>query len=269
MFSPLPVQALTIDVDAQDYIVSTQGILYNHYLAMECPLGIVDRFDPRAEHVEHDTCQGGLIYKLAGKVFATSTSNSSDKTLRTQGEIDASTQMFTFRRGYEDCDCAVTVGVYDKLEYAEEPPYIVQRQRIQYNSKTNIDRLQFPAIKIQILMDSEGISYNEGSDYILTNGNIVWIGNRPKVNPDTGRGGVYQVRYLYRPYWIVKSITKDIRVARQNNDDGSTLAKSNIAAICQREYQYMNEKNQNDAAVSTDPHQLPQPDDNGSPEEGS
>jgi hypothetical protein len=259
MVSRLPIHPLSFDLTANDTIIEQQGILFNHFQAMECPLGLVDRYDSRAEHVMHDTCQNGMIYTFAGKVYATYSSNSADKTLRTQGEIDSSTAMFTLKRTYEDCGDTVTVGVYDKLEFVEQPPLIVERQRVQYNPLTNIDRLQYPITTVQNLIDANGIPYAQGTDFNIVNGNIVWVGNRPGINTDSNRGVVYQVRYLYQPWWIVKSMTKDIRVSRQNNGSDSQLAKSNIAIICQREFQYMNEQNQNNG--STDPHQLPPSDD--------
>ena len=241
----LPFNPLELDPDAFDQEIRSQGPRMRHYKALPCPLGLVDRYDARAVHADHDDCQNGFIYRIAGEVTCMFTGNNADKTIRSQGELDSSVSYVTFPRFYDKscCDSSeIYVGVYDKLEYLEDVPHVEEKQLMQYDPK-GIDRLQYPVLKVLYVEDSSGKKYTD-QDFQIVNGNIKWGSNCPGINPETNRGNVYAISYLYKPYWIIRSLTIDIRLSRQIASDGTRyLAKMPISVIAQREFQFMNQRN--------------------------
>jgi hypothetical protein len=100
----------------------------------------------------------------------------------------------------------------------------------------------FPILELEVpIVDSRNIQYNQGVDYCITSdGNIRWIagGRNPGIDPTTGDGRVYSVRYLYKAFHYVISLPKEVRMT--NITEGGVRAPERMAyfAVIQREYIY-------------------------------
>lgn len=212
-----------------------------HYIAVICPLGIIRRGDPRSAHADHENCQNGYIYKRAGVFTVLFHTNSGTKVLQTMGEIDSSTVYMTFPRFYDDQpEREVYVSAADRIELLDQDMLVVEEQLIE-SHRAGIDRAHYPIVDVQLLIDSHGIEFKKGDFIITGNGRLQWVGKRPEFDPRENIGGVYSIRYLYRPFWLIKTIVKDIRISRKPGSDGRELQKMPISVISQREYCFKNE----------------------------
>ena len=56
-------EAITLDADAFDDLINSQGAMFEHWSAMRCPVGMVDKHDTmRRPHEHHENCSNGFIY---------------------------------------------------------------------------------------------------------------------------------------------------------------------------------------------------------------
>jgi hypothetical protein len=91
------------------------------------------------------------------------------------------------------------------------------------------------------LTDSTGLEYSLGTDYCVTKGgNIRWVagGRNPGIDPDTGKGRVYSIRYVYRAFWYVVSLPKEIRITNVTEGGLRVPERMPEHAIIVREYIY-------------------------------
>ena len=96
------------------------------------------------------------------------------------------------------------------------------------------------------IIDSRGATYQEGIDFAITKqGNIEWLdgGANPGIDPDTGSGRTYGIRYLYRAFYYVTSILREVRIT--NVTEGGVRRSERMPMFVQltREYLYHNVNN--------------------------
>jgi hypothetical protein len=239
------------DIDAFDDAIEAHGVRFVHYRGMRNPVGMIDKFDSRRPDADHSGASNGLIYTKAGCFSALFTGNS--KTLRSMegGYINAATAQLTPTRKYRNCEDFVYLAPMDRL-YLEEETVLVSHQQLVDAHETGVDKLKFPAERVQDIVDATNTRYSS-SDYVLENGQIRWTTqNRPGTNPETGKGKVYAVRYLYRPFWYIDRLIHEVRVSQQENPiTGETRAvRMPQSAVVQREYVYESEPQDPEAPES-------------------
>jgi hypothetical protein len=102
----------------------------------------------------------------------------------------------------------------------------------------------FPIVKIENIIDSKNIEYNEHVDFVITKaGNIRWVdgGKNPGIDPDTGKGRIFSVRYLYRAYWYITAIPKEVRVTNVTTGGVRKPERMPYHAVIVREYVFHNQ----------------------------
>lgn len=213
------------DVDAWDDLLRSQGIRMVHYRAMECPFGLADKDDAmRRIHPQHAGCSRGFLYDRAGDVVVLASGNTQSTDQQDPGLLDGSTLSATFARFYEpregreyaDCDAVrVFVSPFDRLFLAEEAVLWPHWERVE-RSPLDSDRLRFPAVSVQRLVDADLVEYREGDFGVSADGRVVWSSDR-RPPPET----VYCVRYLYRPYWYVQRLGHAVRTVQVQGADGN------------------------------------------------
>lgn len=120
---------------------------------------------------------------------------------------------------------------------------VVNKELMTY-SYDSVNVPMFPIVQMDApLIDSRGIRYAQGSDYdIDCNGNLVWLtgGNNPGIDPDTGAGRTYSIRYLYRAFYYVHRILREVRVTEVT--EGSVRRPERMAYFIEiiREYLFHN-----------------------------
>lgn len=242
LFTLLPEEATTLDVAAFDNLVHIRGVKFVHHRAIPCPVGLTDENDIHRTHADHSGCNNGFIYKPIGRVTAVFTSNATDPKKVDQGMFDGSTVVITFPRFYDEpADKRVMVRPIDRL-YLEEEDLLVAIWDKTHRRNDNLpDRVEFPIVKVEHLVDANAAWWTQDVDFDIIAGNIVWRAGR---GPTPGT--VFSVWYQYRPYWYIDRLIHEVRVSPvPDYMDGNLVAMERLAygAMCQREYVYRNQQN--------------------------
>lgn len=251
-------QEVTFDAVAFDEAIRAHGVTLVHWMSMRCPIGRIDPTDIRRPHEHHENCSNGFIYTKVGEFTCLFTSNSHRVNDNDVGLMNASTVNVTFPSTYDMVTCddgvsdkQVLIVPFDRLYLAEESIVVATWQSVEHHI-TGKDRLKFPAVTVQGLIDNRGIRYTVGQDFTVQNGQIVWGQNRPGLDPETQKGRVYSIRYTYRPFFYLREMIHEIRVTQTNNPitGEREVTRMPQSAILNREYIYHNEENDSAAAES-------------------
>ena len=235
-------ETVAFDADAFDMVLRSNGVIMTHWASIKCPLGIDDRFDVR-QHGDHSDCSNGFLYKKVGDITVFFSGNTSSSHLEDMGVVDGSTTNITLPRYYDNSDKEVAIQHYDRFFLKELATFSVNTQLIEAHV-TGQDRLQYPAVAIDFVIDSNGVEYNP-DDYETKEGSIHWkTARRPGYDAKLSKGVIFSIRYRYTPFWYVKNIVHEVRVARSYNHQTQTddLIRLPYAVQLQREYMFENEE---------------------------
>lgn len=246
IFSLLPDEATVLDVEAFDNLVHARGVKLVHHRAIPCPVGLQDEHDISRTHPDHSGCSNGFIYKPIGRVTTIFTSNASDAKKLGEGFIDGSTVAATFPRFYDSDETKrVMVRPFDRLYLEEEDLVVAIWDKIHRRNDGLADRVEFPIVHVEHLVDSTLAWWKEGAHFDIAQGNIVW-----REGQGPAPGTVYTAWYTYRPWWYVDRLVHEIRITPVPDAiDTNLVAMERMAygAVLQREYVYRNQQNDDQA----------------------
>lgn len=120
--------------------------------------------------------------------------------------------------------------------------------------------MHFPAVHVQLLVDASNRGYTEGVHFDVRNGQLHWRdGQGPGVDPVTGKGVVCSARFTYRPFWLLKNMVHEVRVAQTEDEFfNRTTQRMPQQAVLQREYHYFKSA-RDDQAKDPEQRQKPAP----------
>jgi hypothetical protein len=159
------------------------------------------------------------------------------------GLVDSSQAQFTPLSEYEDTGKRVFLAPYDRL-LLEEESVLVTRHELVEASPTGIDRPKFPAVEVLDCVDARGLRYYQGDDFDITqDGLIVWKSRRPGQEIDMGKGVVFGIRYVYRPFWVVTRMIHEIRMVQTEVflTGERKMVQAPQSALIYREYYFESE----------------------------
>lgn len=284
-----PLTQHSFNIVFDDAFVTGQGIDYAHFKAMPSPIGLKDRGDYRRDGLDVIT-SNGMLYVCAGVFSGCETDNNTTKNRTDGGVVDPSVSRLILPRFYnktksvagsintapQDDSRRIYMAPGDRI-YVSDPNANVKvsnYQRMTFELGPNVP--MFPILELEVpIIDSRNISYIQGLDYcIASDGNINWLpgGSNPGIDPDTGKGRVYSVRYLYNAYHYVISLPKEVRMT--NVTEGGVRVPERLAsyAIIQREYIYHSQNRpdpKNQSASKTPQRAVQEPLDTIKPGPGS
>ena len=232
----IPYVQESFDLNRMDAFVRSLGSTFYHWKATPSPIGLNDRGDYRRSDGVDVMTSNGYIYTFGGKFTATMTNNQKDQKRPSEGGlIDSSTSYLVLPRFYDNATGSTPMpSTPDCCEGAGMPPerlrltpgdrlyhdptiddLVVNKELMNFNyDAANVP--MFPIVKMDApIVDSRGVFYNQGTDFTIDcNGNIVWVagGANPGIDPDTGTGRTYSIRYLYRAFYYVTSILREVRI---------------------------------------------------------
>lgn len=242
----------SFDLDRLDDFVAGLGVEFSHYKSFPSPIGKKDRGDYRRNDGVDTITSNGMIYKCGGKFTATMTDNSRERHRGDAGTLDPSESKLVMPRFYNTQNgIADGERIYlspgDRI-YVADPTVdvlVINSQQMDYEPSTfNVP--MFPIVKLDApLTDSRNIEYIEGVDFSISGGDIEWLpgGKNPGIDPDTGKGRIYSIRYLYRAYWYITQLPKEVRITQVTTDGVRSPERAAYHAIAQREYIYHNQNN--------------------------
>lgn len=269
----LPSVAVDFDVEAFDELIRTQGVRLIHFKALRCPVGMTELGDNRRPHEDHAGCSNGFLYKKAGIITASLLGNGNDPQLRDVGFVDGASFTSTFPLNYDDACLppkAFYVAPFDRFYLDEEEITVPTWQLVRAN-ESGLDRLAFPAVVVEVLVDNTGDSYEQCVDFDIANGQIAWReGRRPPIDLSTGAGVIFSIRYRYRPFWYVGRLLHEIRISQRGNPmtGERKLVRMQQQVLLNREFLFLNEANDDLAKdprnpEKTSPRQQQAPEDGG------
>lgn len=249
---------IKFNLNAQEAFAKARGVVFEHWAATPSPIGLKDRGDYRRSDTLDVFSENGFIFKKVGEFVATlvNAPDSSQTGGPAEGGLyDNSTGRLILPKFYnKDCPSdtkEISILPGDRV-YAKDLELVVDNyQRAEYNP-TGSDFLQYPAKCVQTLIDSKGIEYTEGVQFkVNSEGNIQWIDGKsnPGIDPETGKGRVYSIRYGYKAFWYVTQLLNEIRIT--NTDTATEPTRMPQHVMVQREYVYHN-KNRGDKANKTE-----------------
>jgi hypothetical protein len=250
--NPVDLFQVTMDLAKNDDLITGRGVAFEHWVAIPSPIGLKDRGDYRRSDQYDTITSNGMIYKKAGCFTATIVSNSKRKTQGDGGLVDYSTARLLVPRFYDDQEVAdgeeIHLAPGDRVFIKDMEIFVSNYQRMQY-IPGGLDRAQFPIKSVQFLVDSRNIEYKCGYHYKISDGHIEWIDGRdnPGIDPETGKGRIYSIRYKYNAHWYITEIPNEVRVTQGTNEAGQRFPqRMPYSAIIQREYVYYNQNNDAD-----------------------
>ena len=251
---PDQLAQVSLNLDKCDQFITGKGIDFVHCKAFPSPIGMKDKGAYRNNDALDTFSSNGMIYKEAGVFTAILFSNSKRHQDVEGGIFDDSISRISLPRYYNKNDGQsngeeILLSPGDRLFMRDLELRVATFQLSEFRPGL-VDRLQFPALKVEFLMDSNGIEYTQGIDFTLTcDGFIKWINpiKTPGIDPDTGKGRVYSVRYLYNAHWYIASLLNEVRVTRVTENGVNKTARMPYSAMIQREYVYFNQQNGDNA----------------------
>ncbi len=241
--SGIPLPDVKFNLEVQEQFAKARGVIFEHFAAIPSPIGLKDRGDYRRPDSLDTISENGFIYKKIGEFTGTIVGNSHQHQFGGAAEAgiyDNSTARLVIPKTYDKtCTKKTDISLLpgDRI-YAKDIALKVDNyQRADFNPKGS-DFLQFPALSVDFLEDSQGIEYTQGKHFKISDGNIKWIRGRdnPGIDPETGEGRVYSIRYTYNAFWYIQQLINEIRIT--NTDTSSDPVRLPYHATIQREYIY-------------------------------
>lgn len=241
-FSPQVQESF--DLKRLDGFVTGLGVDFTHYKATPSPIGKNDRGDLRRNDGVDTITSNGMIYRCGGKFTATMTDNSREQRRNPSGVTDPSESRLVLPRFYNKSDVADGDRIYlmpgDRLYIADPDADVLVANSQLMDYQENLDNEpMFPIVSLQDkIVDSLNREYIQGVDFTITSqGNIRWAGGKnPGIDVNTGKGRVYSIRYLYRAFYYVVALPKEVRVTNVTNGGVRSPERMAMHAVICREY---------------------------------
>jgi hypothetical protein len=235
------------DADAFDVLIRSQGAKLVHWRGMPCPVGMSDRYDVRRTFHDHSGCSNGHIYTKAGEVTCLMLSAGNKMDQHDTGLMAGGTVNVTAPYAYDDNnDTIVDVMPFDRFYLQEESILVPHTQRVEHHVTLH-DRLDFPCVSVVDIIDSKGMKHGP-EEYTIEGGQLVW---KQSIGYDlvAHKGTIYSIRFMYRPYWYVKNLQHQVRIAQVETPDGREVRRFPQQWQMTREYVFEKEDN-DDLAVN-------------------
>lgn len=251
-------QATSFDPEAFDELIHYQGVTLVHYSALPCPVGMIDPDDIRKPHEDHSDCSNGFLYSCEGEITCSFLGGNKDTRNYDLGRLDDSNVQVTFPRYYDKSERPVSACPFDRIYLKDEAITVPTWERFSTKPGKLINKLRYPAVCVQYLMDATGKKYTQGIDFTVVGGKIQWNqASLPGYDPVTQKGTVCAVRYTYRPYYYIQRMPHEVRVAQTEDGDGNRqVMRFPQMAILVREHFFENEQRQEG---TTSPRDIPEP----------
>lgn len=244
-----PFVQSTFDLARSDAFVKSLGVDFVHYKAMPSPIGQKDRGDYRRSDGVDTITSNGMIYRCAGKFTATMTDNGRSQQRSDAGMMDPSQSRLVLPRFYNTVASEQPKRIYmapgDRI-YVCDPDadvMVANYQKMDYEEGTD-NVPMFPIVQLEEnIIDSLNIEYQKDVDFCITqSGNIRWTegGKNPGIDPDTGKGRIYSIRYLYKAFWYVVQLLKEVRVTNVTTGNVRGPERMPYFALVVREFVYHN-----------------------------
>lgn len=171
-----------LDPNKFEALVENQGVRVNLYTTLLCPN--VKKPDSNEHEIGCPLCYGSAFIDVNPVETMTYLSNQRLlKRFEQQGVFDEATTEASFLPGVN----LQYFARIDLIDFASIYYQIIQKQ------EGSIDRLKYQAYSVNYLIDKNGVTYTENTDFEVTSdtGDIKWLKQGPSI------GTMYSVHYNY------------------------------------------------------------------------
>jgi hypothetical protein len=214
---PAGQSQVALNPQAFNELIHAHGIRMIHSRPMPCPR----RLDITA--ADHDPscneCHNGFLYYGDREFFGVMMGNDQNRQYQMNGTWDTSTSQILVPSKYADGK-PFDLQLFDQIEI---PDFSVRYYQLVEHSQMGIDKLHFPAVLVDKLIDANGREYHPGKDFFVNDkGYIQWSlgGDRPGYNLDIDRGVIYSVNYYTKASFTVISLPHQMRVTQTMLEGG-------------------------------------------------
>jgi hypothetical protein len=211
---PEPLINVTLNPEIFEQLIKGQGVRMIHSRPVPCP----NLREIGAGHNPSCTrCYNGFIYYNPVEFIGALSNNTMDRKFNMNGtwDLDQAQIIIPVK---DNGGSILDVQFFDQILLPDAAP--VRYYQLVEHSQSGIDRLQFPAVSVDFVIDAHGKKYRPGIDVVVEEGRLRWIGERPGFNAQLGRGVIYSVNYYVRPCFTILGIPHQIRVAQTQSPDG-------------------------------------------------
>lgn len=210
-----------VNLRAQDFdnLIRNQGVKVKVYRTIYCPL--VKSIDGAEHEVDCPLCHGDqFLDRLPIETWAFIQSQATGFEHFSEGIYDGNTVSITFLQGIE-------LQYFTLVELCDFTDIYLQRVKRQEGMT---DVLRYKGHRVNLLVDSSGKEYYEGSDFQLdTNGNVCW-----KAGKGPNAGQIYSIHYETSVKFRATKAMHANRFANVSTAEGDKATKMNEQWLCDK-----------------------------------
>jgi hypothetical protein len=212
---PTPLIETTLSPEIFEQFINAQGVRMIHSRPVPCPY-VHDLTQPDHQPACNQCFNGFLYYHPTEFVGAYMASNL-ERRFGMNGTWDLD-QAQIIIPVHDLKGEILDVQYFDQI-LLPDAPLVRYYQRVEH-SQSGIDRLQFPAVVVDFLIDNQGKRYRPDIDFVVKDGRIHWIGDQPGWDPTLDRGQIFSVNYYTRPVFTVLQLPHHLRLAQTRSEIG-------------------------------------------------
>lgn len=201
---------VNLDPTKFDNLIKRHGVKVHIFRSMYCPN--VKSIDGGEHNIDCTLCNGSGFLDTRPITMDVFIQNQTlDQLHAVEGMHDGNTVMMSFPIGIE-------LQYFTLIELCDHSEIFFQRIA---RSDGDLDRLKYKALRVNILIDQDGVEYFEGSDFKLnSNGDILWLQGK---GPYTDT--IYSIHYESRIQF------RAIKAMHTNRFEQVKLSDGNIAQV--------------------------------------
>lgn len=230
---PNGIMQVGMNPEAFQKLIEGKGIKMVHARPLPCP-NILD-----LHNGDHDPacnkCYNGMIYYGQKEFIGAFMGDSNNRQFMMNGQWDMEQVTIVLPTKYLD-GTELDAQLFDQISVQKTMP-VRYYQRVEH-SQIGLDKLHFPAISVDHLMDASGKQYTPGVDFVVEDGHIRWTSqNRPDYNLSIGRGTIYSVNYYTIPVFTIIGLPHQFRTTQALDAQGKPyIERYPQMAACRKDF---------------------------------
>jgi len=223
---------VAMNPQAFNELIQGKGIRMIHSKPIPCP-------NIRDIHAgDHDPgcneCHNGMVYYGHREFIGAFMGNDGNRNFQINGQFDIDNATMVIPTKYSD-GSELDIQLFDQILI---PDFTVRYYQRVEHSQSGVDRLQFPATKVDLLKAAGGKEFVPGVDFDVDSaGNVKWLTtNRPGYNLDISRGVVYSVNYYCRPVFTIVALPHQLRTTQTLVDGRPVQERFPQTALVRKEF---------------------------------
>jgi hypothetical protein len=225
---------VTLNPDSFQSLIEGQGVRMIHRRPVPCPN--IRMLEAPSHDAKCDMCYNGFIYYDEREFVGAAMGNTLDRRFGANGTWDMD-QAAIIVPTADKSGRPMDVNYFDQIEM---PDFTVRYYQRVEHSQSGTDRLQFPALSVDFLIDHNGKAYKPGVDFLVRKGRVVWVEgrDRPSYDPVTKRGMIYSVNYYTTPTFTVLNLPHQLRMAQTRGPGGGNNVQARFPqlAVVRRDF---------------------------------